>query len=195
MSSSTHPETPAQAPASTRDRVLLTAVAMFGRDGYDGVSMRSLAEELGVTKAALYHHFASKEQIALELVSGYFAAVDALVEWISTDRPDLETVLVRWGELARAQGMAVGKFVHGNPRLMRELGVSGPGGGRRAIDVVADAVTGPEAPDELRLRLRMALIGINVVGIASEGLDLTPEQVYALARQVALGVVRSPAVP
>jgi AcrR family transcriptional regulator len=53
----------------TRERILATASELFIEQGYDGTSLREIAERLGVTKAALYYHFQSKEQILAELLA------------------------------------------------------------------------------------------------------------------------------
>jgi AcrR family transcriptional regulator len=52
---------------STRERILDVALELFLHQGYDGTSLREIAEQLGVTKAALYYHFKSKEDILLAL--------------------------------------------------------------------------------------------------------------------------------
>jgi len=52
---------------STRDRILEVALDLFTRNGFDGTSLREIAETLGVTKAALYYHFASKDDILMAL--------------------------------------------------------------------------------------------------------------------------------
>lgn len=52
---------------NTRQRILDVALELFIGLGYDGTSLREIAERLGVTKAALYYHFASKEDILLAL--------------------------------------------------------------------------------------------------------------------------------
>ena len=51
----------------TRDRILDVALELFNEHGYDKTSLREIAEQLGVTKAALYYHFEKKEDILLEL--------------------------------------------------------------------------------------------------------------------------------
>ena len=53
--------------ASTRERILDVALDLFSDQGYDATSLREIAERLGVTKAALYYHFASKEDILMAL--------------------------------------------------------------------------------------------------------------------------------
>jgi AcrR family transcriptional regulator len=53
--------------AETRERILDVALELFNERGYDKTSLREIAERLDVTKAALYYHFASKQDILLEL--------------------------------------------------------------------------------------------------------------------------------
>jgi AcrR family transcriptional regulator len=52
---------------STRDRILDVALDLFIEKGYDKTSLREIAEQLGFTKAALYYHFASKDDILMAL--------------------------------------------------------------------------------------------------------------------------------
>jgi AcrR family transcriptional regulator len=52
---------------STRERILDIALELFSEQGYDKTSLRDIAARLGTTKAALYYHFARKEDILLEL--------------------------------------------------------------------------------------------------------------------------------
>lgn len=52
---------------STRERILDIALELFSERGYDQTSLRDIAERLGTTKAALYYHFARKEDILMEL--------------------------------------------------------------------------------------------------------------------------------
>jgi AcrR family transcriptional regulator len=56
-----------QAGASTRDRILDVALDLFTDQGFDGTSMREIAERLHLSKPAIYYHFASKEEILLAL--------------------------------------------------------------------------------------------------------------------------------
>ena len=55
------------ASTDTRQRILNVALDLFTEQGYDGTSLRQIAEQLGVTKAALYYHFESKEDILMAL--------------------------------------------------------------------------------------------------------------------------------
>jgi AcrR family transcriptional regulator len=174
----------------TRERALGVALDLFSREGYDAVSMREIAEELGVSKAALYHHFASKEEIARELISGYLAAVDELVAWAKASCPELPELLARWSDLARTQGLAIGRFIHANQRMVRHLGLHG-NEGKRSIDLVADAVVDPEGKPELRMQVRMALICLHTAAISAEGLGMPEDEVFRIARGVAESIVRN----
>jgi AcrR family transcriptional regulator len=52
---------------STRERILDIALELFNEKGYENTSLREIAERLGTTKAALYYHFARKQDLLLEL--------------------------------------------------------------------------------------------------------------------------------
>lgn len=47
----------------TKERILLTALQLFARDGYEAVSVSRIAGELGMTKSALYKHYPNKRGI------------------------------------------------------------------------------------------------------------------------------------
>lgn len=51
----------------TRERILDIALDLFVEKGYEKASLREIAEQLGFSKAALYYHFASKDDILLAL--------------------------------------------------------------------------------------------------------------------------------
>ena len=56
--------------SSTRERILREGARLFAARGYHGVSMREVAEAVGVTKPALYHHYADKEALFLAIMEG-----------------------------------------------------------------------------------------------------------------------------
>ncbi len=51
-----------------RGEILELAIPLFASAGYDGVSMRDIATAVGLTPAALYYHFADKEQLYVDAV-------------------------------------------------------------------------------------------------------------------------------
>jgi len=103
-------------PAYDQESILLVAVDVFNRHGYEATSMGVLAENLGITKSAIYHHVPSKEyllQLALDTALGGLEAIldderarngaaDARLEFVLrsavavlTDRLPYVTLLLR----------------------------------------------------------------------------------------------------
>ena len=71
---------PAKAPRTdTRQRILDVAAHLFATHGFAGTSIRDISDELGVTKAALYYHFASKEVLLEHVVAQAFRSVTAVL--------------------------------------------------------------------------------------------------------------------
>ncbi|WP_448811352.1 TetR/AcrR family transcriptional regulator [Agromyces bauzanensis] len=71
-------------PGYDQQGILEVAVAAFNQYGYDATSMGVLADRLGLSKSAIYHHFASKDEIleralddALSALEGVLADADA----------------------------------------------------------------------------------------------------------------------
>lgn len=70
--------------ALNRERVLRAACAVADADGMDAVSMRRVAQELGVVPMALYKHVADKDDLVdgmVDLVIGEIGAGDASAGW------------------------------------------------------------------------------------------------------------------
>jgi len=53
----------------TRERILQLAIPLFAATGYSGVSMRVISRVVGISAAALYHHYPDKQAL-------YFAAME-----------------------------------------------------------------------------------------------------------------------
>lgn len=49
--------------ASRRDDILRIAMGLFAQNGFDGTSIRDIADAAGLTKPALYYHFSDKEEL------------------------------------------------------------------------------------------------------------------------------------
>ena len=47
----------------TKEKILMTSLQLFAKDGYEAVSVRTIAEEIGMTKGALYRHYKNKRDI------------------------------------------------------------------------------------------------------------------------------------
>ena len=65
-------------------RLLLSALSHFAAKGYDGVQVKEVAEDAGVSKPTLYYHFGSKEglfrQLCLVSLASMAVRIQALVE-------------------------------------------------------------------------------------------------------------------
>ncbi|WP_345961656.1 ScbR family autoregulator-binding transcription factor [Streptomyces sp. BRB040] len=63
----------------TRQLVLLKAAECFAENGYADSSVLDVAERAGMTKGAVYHHFPSKEMLAIAVVEEHYARWPALL--------------------------------------------------------------------------------------------------------------------
>ncbi|HEU5334118.1 MAG TPA: ScbR family autoregulator-binding transcription factor [Actinocrinis sp.] len=84
----------------TREAVLTAAGMAFAESGFLGTSMADIFARAGVTKGALYFHFASKEELANAVIAGEEEAASQIVkDVLSTDAPPLQKAIditFRW---------------------------------------------------------------------------------------------------
>ena len=69
------PEVPA-----TRDRILKAALELFSARGYEGTSIRDIAEQMEMTKAAVFYHFPAKEDLLAAILGPVMARVGHVLE-------------------------------------------------------------------------------------------------------------------
>ena len=160
----------AQQAGSTRDRILDVALDLFSRQGYAGTSIRDIAEQLSMTKAAVYYHFPSKEELLGDVLSPAMARVSAVLE---------EHEPVRDADERRAFVTAlVDVIAQVGPRVVMMLNDPAVGSHIRALtggsglpQRVGRALTGTEATDAERAasdRIRAACaVAILPAGIAA----------------------------
>ena len=67
-------------PTDTRSRILDAALDVFSEHGFEGSTLQQVADRLGVTKAALYYHFRSKDDILGALVVPANADLGAMLD-------------------------------------------------------------------------------------------------------------------
>ncbi|MGN0488945.1 MAG: TetR/AcrR family transcriptional regulator [Ruminococcus sp.] len=61
---------------TTKNEILNTALSVFSQKGYEGALLRDISDSLGITKAALYKHFKSKEALwntLIDYVEQYYS--------------------------------------------------------------------------------------------------------------------------
>jgi len=80
--------------SGTKQRIFDVSVELFSQKGYDAVSLREIAAEVGITNAAIYNHFNSKEAILDDIFSvfqrklnGYLLKKEQVDRCIETDTP------------------------------------------------------------------------------------------------------------
>jgi AcrR family transcriptional regulator len=150
----------------TRARIQRVALELFAERGYDGTSLREIAERLDVTKAALYYHFKSKEDIVSSLVEDYFGQIDELTAWAGTQPRSPRTravVLSRYVRIV-ADGSAVFRMLHHNQAAVNTLASDRHRGNvfRERMAGMVDALAGPGADLPERLRATMVLGAISI---------------------------------
>jgi len=110
-------------PGYDQETVLRRAIELFNRQGYDGTSMADLAQELGLTKSAIYHHVPSKEHLLAaaldEALVGLAAAVDRASEPDGSAVARLRSVIQESVEILLTHLPAVTLLlrVHGNSEV------------------------------------------------------------------------------
>ena len=78
-----------------RERVLDASLELFAEHGVAGTSLQMIADRLGITKAAIYHHFPVKDQIVVEVLSEGLAQLDdAVAESSAATTPDERAWLI-----------------------------------------------------------------------------------------------------
>src|SRR5580765_3202840 len=134
----------------TRSRVQKVALELFAEQGYEKTSLREIAERLGVTKAALYYHFKSKEDIVHSFTDDYFAELDALLDW-AKDQPRSDArrreLLDRYVGVVLASN-EVFRFLEQNRASVQsmEAGKERFARVRVRLNALVDVLVGPEAP-------------------------------------------------
>jgi TetR/AcrR family transcriptional regulator len=79
--------------------ILDAAVRLFSEHGFDGVSMRTVAREAGVSKSNIYHHFRSKEALYLAIMQSSAQSLSEMIESLAEGKGAIEG---RLREFARA---------------------------------------------------------------------------------------------
>ena len=74
------PVVPERSGADTRAAIIDTAARVFRTKGYETATLGEIAEELGITRSAVLHHFESKEALLAEVLTPLVAAMDELLD-------------------------------------------------------------------------------------------------------------------
>jgi AcrR family transcriptional regulator len=181
--------TPQPRRGNTRQRIQDVALALFAEQGYEKTSLREIAEQLQVTKAALYYHFKTKEDILVSIFEDLNRPVEELIAWGREQPRTLETkkeILVRYSEALQAAAPLF-VFMQENQATVRELSI-GHTMKHRVISLV-DLIKDPDAPLTDQVRCFTALFAMHAGMMALRDAEGDPEEKRAAALEVAMELV------
>jgi AcrR family transcriptional regulator len=175
---------------STRERILEISLELFAEQGYDKTSLRDIAERLGTTKAALYYHFARKEDILLELHLQLHALGRGMLEELA-GLDGWEAKAAAWPRLLDEFIVKIADhrdllLVHTtNPGPMRDLDNSERHKAENAVaqDAIRELMMNPDAPLDQRVRI-VSSFGAVLTGLVDPGNFFDDVSTEALAAEV-----------
>ncbi|MER7750675.1 helix-turn-helix domain-containing protein [Kitasatospora sp. NPDC097643] len=197
--------TPHSPRSDTRARIIEVSLELFSEQGYEQTSLREIADRLGVTKAALYYHFKTKDDIVLGIVERMAAPMDETIAWGRTQSwsPEMRDELIRRFADGMAERAPLLRFFHENQPALRDS----PAGlaFRDRMITMMQLVHGPDADFQDRLRAAMTLFTVHSAmfllkqdssdcdraeNVWGEPLDVTTtlDQAIGAAREVALEI-------
>ena len=152
----------------TRARIIDVALELFAEHGYEKTSLREIADRLGVTKAALYYHFRTKEDILAGIVDAMAAPIEETIAWGEQQpySPQLRDEIIRRFAQGMADRQRLLRFFHENQPTIRELSA-----GTRFKDrmiALTRLMQGPEPTFEDRVRSAVSLLVINVTNFIAD---------------------------
>jgi AcrR family transcriptional regulator len=176
----------------TRSRVQEVALELFAEQGYEKTSLREIAERLGVTKAALYYHFKSKEDIVHSFTDDYFAEIDALLDW-AKDQPRNDAtrreILDRYVGIVLS-GSEVFRFLEQNRAAVQAMEPKERFARFRGrLDALVDLLAGPDAPLRDRVRATTAVLSAGATcHVYLQQVD-DPDKIRAIVLEIATDLI------
>ncbi|MER7499176.1 helix-turn-helix domain-containing protein [Nonomuraea pusilla] len=172
----------------TRTRIQEIALKLFNEQGYEATSLREIAEELGVTKAALYYHFKTKDDIVGSLVDLRVAEIEDLLEWARSQpkTPEMRRELVeRYATaLAHTRYVEIARFLERNqtalrdhPKLVKM---------RETMVQLTKEMSEPGTPLGTRLSRSLALFALHAGKWLAQEEDAPEDEVNKACMEVAL---------
>ena len=174
----------------TRERIQEVALELFAEQGYDKTSLREIAERLGVTKAALYYHFQSKEDIVLSFTQEYTAELDELIAWGSQQPRTAATraaILARYADIVTSR-LGIIRFMEQNQAALHSLLGDGEQGKRmfRAQFLqLRELMLPPDAPLREQIRASLALVSVGIGCMLFQSQAASPEELHDTVLDIA----------
>ncbi|MFE0453029.1 TetR/AcrR family transcriptional regulator [Streptomyces sp. NPDC058914] len=174
---------------NTRQRIQDVALELFAEQGYEKTSLREIAERLEVTKAALYYHFKTKEEIIVSIFADLTKPIESLIEWGKDQPHTLETkreILRRYSQIL-TDAAPLFRFMQENQATVRELRIGDSFKDR--MSGLRDIIIDPEAPLADQVRCVSALITLHAGMHFLHDLDGDPEEKREAVLEVAVDLV------
>ncbi|MET0456607.1 MAG: helix-turn-helix domain-containing protein [Mycobacterium sp.] len=161
-----------------RGRVLDAAVALFAEHGVHGTSLQMIADRVGVSKAAVYYQFHSKEDIALEVIRPTIDDMARVIR-IAEALPDVQqrrTVAVSGlvEMIVRHRQLAI--VFHGDP-VIDHLIVNAPDF-KAVADRLRDLLEGPERSAVDRVAFSVFIAGLGKAAADPELTDIDDAELH-----------------
>jgi AcrR family transcriptional regulator len=176
--------------SDTREKIQAVALELFAEHGYEKTSLREIAERLDVTKAALYYHFNTKEDIVVSLFDKLLADMDEIIAWLREQPGTLETrqgLIQRYARLAGQWPPGMRRLIQDSKSTMRELAVGEKLHAR--LRTMSRLLTSPDASAIVQLKTAMALVAVNAATTMLQDTDTTPEERHVAGIMLALELV------
>jgi AcrR family transcriptional regulator len=174
---------------NTRQRIQDVALELFAEQGYEKTSLREIAECLDVTKAALYYHFKTKEEILVSIFEDLTQPIDDLVEWGRQQPHTLETkqeIVRRYAE-ALSHAAPLFRFMHENQATVRELQIGDSF--KERIRSLRDTIIDPDADLVDQVRCASALFTLHAGMFLLQEMEGDPEEKDRAVLEVATELV------
>ena len=145
---------------------------------------------LDVTKAALYYHFRSKEDIVVSLSEDLRDGIDDIVAWAGSEQPGparSQQIVLRYSALLHDLGKSMIRFWVENQSAFRTLDIGT--GLRYQFKVLADLVAAPQQSPMAVFHARQALLAVSWSLSMMGDLDLGDEQSNTAATRIALDIL------
>ncbi|MEH1012854.1 helix-turn-helix domain-containing protein [Micromonospora sp. CPCC 206060] len=171
----------------TRGRIRAVALELFTEQGYEKTSLREIAERLGVTKAALYYHFRSKDEIVSSFVEERLDRMDELIAWAEGQPATLANrreLLSRYAETMFADEQpSVMRFFEQNQTALKNL-VAGQQMRERLLQLADVLARGDDSP-QAQLRAVLSFFAIHSSWFTLRAPDITDVERKRIALEVA----------
>ncbi|MFD9000989.1 TetR/AcrR family transcriptional regulator [Streptomyces sp. NPDC059582] len=174
---------------NTRQRIQDVALELFAEQGYEKTSLREIAEGLDVTKAALYYHFKTKEEILVSIFEDLTRPIEELIEWGKGQPHTLETKqeIVRRYHQALSDASPLFRFMQENQATVRELQIGDTFKDR--MRGLRDIIIDPDAPLVDQVRCLSAIFTLHAGMFVMQDLEGDPEDKRKAVLEVAVDQV------